>query len=97
MAVIYIWEFSEIVQRGPIMIGKTPGVTQQTVNIGANSAQSNPFNRATSYIRVETDATCSINIGPNAIATTTTARMKQDTTEYFGVNSGDVLACITNS
>lgn len=97
MAVVYIWEFSEIVQRGPVMIGKTPGVTTQTVNIGGASAQSAAFSRGTSYIRVHTDAICSINIGANAVASATTPRMAANTTEYFGVNPGDVLAVITNN
>lgn len=96
MAVCYIWEYSEIVSRGGVPIGKAPGILQQTVAIAGGSAQSAKFNAATNYIRVHVDAICSINIGTNPTATTSTARLAQNQTEYFGVNPGDQLAVISN-
>jgi hypothetical protein len=99
MALLYIWEFTELVQAGPIPIARAPGILQQTaIAIGAVSTQSPAFNTATRFIRVATDAVCSINIGTNPTAIAQgSARMAANQTEYFGVNGGDKLAVIATT
>lgn len=102
MAKLYISEYSHtpIVgtgQRAPI--GFEPNVTNQTpISISGTSAASAAFNAKTKFIRVHTDAICSIKISTAATAATANdARMAINTTEYFGVNPGDVLTVITNT
>lgn len=98
MSLFYIWEFSEILTRGNTMIGKAPGVRQQTpLSIGASPTQSLPFAAGTNYIRMHTDAVCSVDIGENPTASINTARMAANQTEYIGVNPGDSLSVIANS
>ena len=98
MSVLYIWEFSKVYQGQPgIPVAKAPGVAQQTVGISGSAAASSEFNAQTSFIRVTTDATCSIDIGPMAKASTSTPRMSANTVEYFAVNPGDVLSVVENS
>ena len=98
MALLYIWEFSEIVSRHGTMIGKAPGIRQQTpLSIGGAPVQSLPFTAGTSYIRMHCDAICSIDIGENPTATTSKARMAANQTEYMGVNPGDSLSVIANT
>ena len=65
--------------------------------MSGTSAQSSAFNAATRFIRVHTDAICSILIGSNPTATTAKKRLAADQTEYFAVNSGDKIAAITNT
>ena len=98
MATLYIWEFSKVYQGQPgINLAKVPGVAQQTVALSGSAAASNAFSASTVFIRVTSDTTCSIDIGPIAKASTSTPRMSANTVEYFAVNPGDVLSAITNS
>jgi hypothetical protein len=99
MALLSIWEFSEIVARGGVLIGRAPGVLQQApVAIGGASTQSAPFNKATAYIRLNCDVACCIAIGSNPIAIQPgVGRMAQNQTEYFGVNPGDLVAVIATT
>lgn len=87
-----------MVARGQILIGKSPGVLQQTpVAITGVSAQSQPFQPGTNYIRMHTDVTCSISLGLNPLATTDNGRLAPNQTEYMGVNPGDRVAVIANT
>jgi hypothetical protein len=100
MAKVYISEYvlQPLVRTGQMAgVGSEPNMANQTVAIGGSSTPSSAFNAKTKFIRVHTDAICSIKIGPAATATANDARMAANTTEYFGVNAGDVLACITNT
>jgi hypothetical protein len=99
MAVLSVWEFSEIVARGGVLIGKAPGILQQTpVTIGGASTQSAPFNSATSYVRLNCDVACCIMFGTNPIAIQPgVGRMATNQTEYFGVNPGDRVAVIATT
>lgn len=96
MAWLSVWEFSEVVSRGGVLIGKTPGVlSQNPVPIGGSSAQSAPFNQATSYVRLNCDTACCIMFGTNPVAIQPGVnRMATNQTEYFGVNPGDRVAVI---
>lgn len=72
--------------------------TDQTpVAISGASAQSAAFAATTNFIRVETDAICSIAYGGNPTATVNNFRMAADQVEYFGVNPGDKIAVISNT
>jgi hypothetical protein len=99
MALLAIWEFSEIVSRGGVLIGRAPGVLQQPpVNIGGASTLSQPFNAATAYVRLHCDTSCCIAIGTNPVAVQPgVGRMATNQTEYFGVNPGDSVAVIATT
>lgn len=72
-------------------------VAEQTVAIGGSSAQSAAFNAGTHFIRVHTDAICSIATGTNPTAAATNRRMAADQTEYFGVVPAWKIAVISNT
>jgi hypothetical protein len=90
MAVAYIAEFEDV---GSSFLGQgvaapmCPPLREQTVAIGA-VASSAAFQPKTKLIRVEVDAICSIAVGLEAVATTSTMRMAANTSEYFSVPPG---------
>lgn len=110
MTTLYITEFASLAQDttagGGVLLAKWPYVAKQTLSNTGGSTPSNPFNAATRFIRVHTDAICSIVIG-NAgqtagvavapTATTSDARMAANSTEYFAVSPGDKLSVIANT
>ena len=94
MAKVYIAEYVQVDEN----TAKEPPLAEQTVVIGVASVQSsNAFNALTRLIRVHTDAICSLAIGSNPTATTNTRRLAANTTEYFGAESGQRIAIITNT
>ena len=101
MAVLYISEFSQIYSAGgpSAPFARQPPIAEQTIAIGAGSVQSNAFNAATTFVRLSTDAICSIEFGTNPTATATKARMPAGSVEYFSVavNTGQKVAVITNT
>jgi hypothetical protein len=99
MALLCVWEFSEVVARGGVLIGRAPGVLQQAgVPITGVSTASLPFNPATAYVRLHCDTVCCIAIGKNPVAIQPgVGRMALNQTEYFGVNPGDVVAVIAST
>lgn len=98
MAVLYLTEFNAIGGGGNFSISgaQYPAVAEQTVAIGGGSLQSATFNKNTTFIRVNVDVSCTIEIGVNPTATTTNARLAANQTEYFSVplNSNFKLATI---
>ena len=74
-----------------------PALIEQTVAIGAGSAQSQPFSDGTRMVRVNVDAACSIAIGPNPTAVATAKRLSANQTEFFIVQPGHRLAVIANT
>jgi len=80
-----------------IVVGNEPALAYQTVAIGGGSLQSSAFNDSTRFIRVHTDAICSIKIGTNPTAVTTETRLAANQTEFFGVRGGMKIAVITNT
>lgn len=101
MATLYISEYSRQGRdsAGFLIQGaaQEPANVDQVVTIGASSAQSNAFNAGTTFIRVHTDAICSVTIGANPTAAATNKRLAAGSTEYFGVQPGHKLAVIQNT
>jgi hypothetical protein len=98
MAKAYITEFSQVGADniGAQFYGLWPAVAEQTVAIGTVTSSS-AFNAQTRFIRVHVDAICSIEIGAAPTATTSTARLAANTTEYFAVAPGHKISVITNT
>jgi hypothetical protein len=77
---------------------QTPPITVQSIAIGAGSVQSAAFDKATTIVRIHTDATAWLAFGSNptaAVGNASTIRMAANQTEFFGVAPGHKLAVIT--
>lgn len=99
MATVYITEYARQARddRGqPINAGEEPPLAVQTVAIGGASVQSATLNAKTRFVRVHTDAICSILFGSDPTATAASPRFSANQTEYFGVLPGLKAAVITN-
>ena len=102
MAKVYVTEFANRGQDGNaqfMQMGLEPQTANQTVAIGAGSVQSSSFNSLTTFVRVHTDAICSIEFGTNPTATADTRRLAANQTEFFSVPKGQAfkVAVITNT
>ena len=100
MAVLYIAEYDrqcvDYIQLA-VPAPQEPSITDQTVAIGGASVQSAAFNAKTKFVRLHTDAICSVVFGANPTAVATVKRMAAGQTEFFGVRPGDKVAVITNT
>jgi hypothetical protein len=99
MAKVFISEYADLpLHNGQIIpVGNEPAIAEQVVAIGGSSAQSAAFNDRTKWVRVHTDAICSLKFGANPTAGVDTPRMGANSTEFFGVRPNDKLAVITNT
>jgi hypothetical protein len=106
MAVLYITEYAELSLNRLGQLGQMPvepPVAEQTVAIGGSSVQSAAFNAATKFVRLHTDAICSVEVGANPTATATTGRLAANQTEFRDVSRGPSsgsafkIAVITNT
>ena len=100
MAVLYISEYQDMPMTGSgpaFQAGMEPAIATQTVAIGGTSTQSAAFNASTRFVRLHTDAICSVLFGSNPTATATSPRMAANATELFGVKGGHKVAVITNT
>ncbi len=101
MAKLYITEFSDFARlqnAGAQPWGALQSmIGDQTPISFSTSTQSVAFNAATRFIRVHTDAICSIAYGSNPTATTGNMRLAAGQTEYFAVKGGDMLAVVSNT
>lgn len=102
MAKVYITEYARQGRDAAgyqMVVADEPPVANQTIAIGGASVQSSAFNNLTKFVRVHTDAICSIEFGSNPVATVNTRRMAANTTEYFSVPQGvsHLMAVITNT
>lgn len=97
MAKAYITEFAaDLSIEGPTTAIQPP-LAEQTVTF-TTTTQSSVFNPATRFIRVHADAICSISVGVNPTATTSTARLVAGQTEYYRLGgSGFKIAFVTNT
>lgn len=73
-----------------------PAAADQIVSISGSSTQSTVFGQNTTMVRIHTDAICSIVFGSNPTATSSSARLAANQTEYFHVVPGHKVAVITN-
>lgn len=97
MATLYITEFAYIgAANGAMQCAQQPPIAEQTLAIGGATVASAAFNAKTKFIRLHTDATCSVVIGATPVAAATKMRMAAGQTEYFGVPKGAKVAVITN-
>lgn len=95
-ATLYV---TEVTSAPPTVViyqaARMPAIVNQTVAIGASSAQSAAFNVSTGLIRVATDVACHVLIGgTNPTALLTSMRLAAGQTEYFVVVPGDKIAVI---
>lgn len=101
MATLYISEYAN----GAASDGQLsnflmePAIAEQTVAIAAGSAQSAAFNPTTRFVRLRTDAICSVRFGTNPTATAANARMPVGSEVVMGVPQGLTykVAVITNT
>lgn len=99
MATLYVSEYSrQCIDYLQLTVAapQEPSIAEQNVTIGVGSTQSAAFNAATKFVRVHTDAICSVAFGANPTAVATAKRMAAGQTEFFGVRPGDKIAVITN-
>jgi hypothetical protein len=103
VATVYITEYSIVAWVhmpgfGVVPMPQDPPVAEQTVPITGASVQSAPFNVRTRFLRINTDAVCSILVGTNPTVTTGSGRFAANQTEYRGVLLGGSfqLAAIAN-
>ena len=100
MATLYVTEYSQMGQvgGGQQMTQEAP-VAEQTVAIGGGSALSANFNASTRFVRLHTDAICSVAFGTAPVASAANRRMAANQTEYHAVPEGGSfkVAVITNS
>lgn len=85
---LYIAEFHTL--------GQMPPQAEQKIAIEGVSKSSKPFGPNTNFIRLNTDAPCSIAVGADPEATLDNARLSANQTEPFGVSAGHRLAVIAN-
>lgn len=110
MAVLYIAELDTLAtpsEGGNAQIARLPPIAEQTIAISTSGAQSAAFNKATRFLRVETDSVCAIAVGPNptavqesgtvASATGGGIRLAANDKEYFGVTAGHKISVISTS
>lgn len=100
--ILYITEYAELAIGPAGRVGQMPmepPVAEQTVAIGASSTASAAFNAKTRFVRLHTDAICSVAFGTAPTATATTGRFAANQTEYRAVPLGASyeVAVITNS
>jgi len=97
MATLYISEYSGLGSGGGYaQLAQAPAVAEQTLAIAGASAASAAFNASTKFVRLHTDAICSIAFGAAPVATAAKMRMAANATEYFGVVAGQKVAVISN-
>jgi hypothetical protein len=95
MAVLYISEYATIsIPNAPI--AAEPSIITQTLAIGVE-VKSAAFNSQTRYVRIHTDAICSIAFGASPTAAITSMRLAAPQTEYFSVTPGHKVSVISNT
>lgn len=103
MAVLFVTEFSHVhTDHGGAPVGDVASIqASQTAAIGGSSTPvANAFQPNTRFVRLNTDAVCSVAFGAGTpTATATSMRLAANQTEYFKVpeNQGWKVAVITNT
>jgi len=105
MAWLYITEYAalHVAQGQAGQMPVEPPIVEQAIANTGGSTQSNPFNAATRFVRIHTDAICAIEFGLNPVAVpagpTGTGRMVAGQTEYRSIppNQGFMVAVCASS
>ena len=90
MSKLYIAEYARLTQAsGPgtavLQAPEEPPVATQVVDVTSGAAQSAAFNGKTRFVRLHTDAICSVRFAANPTATINDARLAAGQTELRGV------------
>jgi hypothetical protein len=90
MSKLYISEYARVTQAsGPgtavLQAPEEPPLATQVVDFTSGAAQSAAFNAKTRFVRLHTDAICSVRFAANPTATTNDARLAAGQTELRGV------------
>lgn len=98
MAVLYIAEFKSLGKDGDghrVSAPRWPALIQTAVSY-AGGEQSHTLSSSANFARIHTDAICHINIGVSGTpaASTSTARLAADQTEFVAVPPGGVIRVI---
>jgi hypothetical protein len=92
MAKLYIAEYGTIVGLPATANGQVPlepPIIEQVLDFTGGRVMSNPFQQYTRMLRLHCDAICSLIVGPNPqAATTSNGRWAANQTEYRGVPEG---------
>lgn len=101
MAKLYITEYAGQTRdlNGQVVpVGDEPSLAEQTpVAISGSAAVSAAFGTKTRFVRIHTDAICSVAFGAAPTATVNSKRLAADQTEYFGVQPGQKVAVTPNT
>lgn len=85
---------------GPLQVAQLPPIASYTLSVTSDASYSTrPFDPATNYVRVHTDAIAAITaVASTATSITATAfRIPADGIEYFGVKNGNVIGARSTS
>ena len=90
MSKLYISEYARMTQAsGPgnavIQAPEEPPIASQVVDFTSGAAQSAAFNAKTRFLRLHTDAICSVKFAANPTATVNDARLAAGQTELRGI------------
>lgn len=98
MSKLYITEYESLPNIGTqgAQLAAEPATAVQVLDFSGGVQLSSAFSAKTRYVRLHTDAICSIRFdGSNA--TTSYPRMAADNTEYFAVQPGSKVSVIANT
>lgn len=100
MASLYITEYAglAVMDGTQVQCGQEPALQTQKLAIGAE-VDSTAFHAQTRFVRLHTDAICSVKFSSGAAvnATTNDTRLAANQTEFFGVQPGGNLSVISNT
>lgn len=91
MADIYITQYARMAdgEQGFLQCGEEPNLGTLVVTIGAASAQSAALNVKTRFVKISTEAACSVAFGSNPTAAKASAsRIPGVGSEWFGIEPG---------
>lgn len=98
---LYITEYANApqAQLGQVLAcGAEPGVAVQVIDFSAGAAASAAFNAKTTFVRIHTNAICSLRFSTAGTAATTSyPRMAANATEFYGVQPADKVSVIINT
>lgn len=100
MASLYVREYRDVatsVMAADVPAGAEPAATDQKLTISGSAAASSAFTATTYFVRVHTDVVCHVEFGDSPTATTSSARMAANQTEFFGVKPGHKVSVISGA